>query len=207
MQRDGQGRLESETLSGQGMGKFQPARVQRQTSTRIQRGAITLITDDVTAEAGQMNSDLVLATGFQTHFDERKLPARLRHAIMSDRQSAAWRRAVIAEHMQGPGLGERTSDRAALRLGTSDHDFLVALFHFRPSRPQLMLGLHGLGEQHQAGRLAIESMDDQSPLVLFDCLLRKNSFSRTDKVSVSPPRAATVRSPAGFSTTNRAASS
>ena len=70
MQRDGQGRLESETLSGQRMGKFQPARVQRQTSTRIQRGAITPITDDVTAEAGQMNSDLVLATGFQTHFDE-----------------------------------------------------------------------------------------------------------------------------------------
>ena len=39
---------------------------QRQTSTRIQCGALTPITDDVTAEAGQMNSDLVLTTGFQT---------------------------------------------------------------------------------------------------------------------------------------------
>jgi hypothetical protein len=80
------------------MAKFQLARMQRKPPRGIGSRAIFAVADDRIPERGQLNADLVLASGFKRQLNQRFVPACANYTVMRDCQLAT---SIDAAHLHG----------------------------------------------------------------------------------------------------------
>src|SRR5439155_11348930 len=142
----------------------QPRGVQTDTPQGVAAAPVRAVADDRVPARRELSPDLAPPSRHERELEQRRPPRALQHAVTGDRLLAV---ASIARgpDAQRPILHERRGQRP-LRL-TDDalhaghvHPLRRARVELRLERP---LHLERLGEDEEAGRLAIEAVDDEDP--------------------------------------------
>src|ERR1700736_5644539 len=88
LQPPGESAVEFHRFARERVAKFQLARMQRKPPRGIGSRAVFAVADDRMAEGGQLNADLVLASGFERYLKQRFVPACANYVVMRDCQLA-----------------------------------------------------------------------------------------------------------------------
>ena len=162
----GIGRLELHLFARDGVVEAELEGVQRQTAEGIEvLEAIASVADDGMAEVLHVDTDLVLAAGFEVELHERIAVGTLDGAVVGDGFLAAVVRGAGVD-VEG-AVGEPGVDNALVFLHLAGHNGHVAAVedNLVPVVAQGVLRLLVLGKHHQTGRVAVEAVDHVDTVV------------------------------------------
>src|SRR5688500_14285423 len=131
---------------------------------RIRTVDIALLADQGMAAKARLDPDLVTTPGLKPHLDERCIAKTFDHVILADRFHAlriAWVGFLLDERLGIPD--QRVAPGAGGWRRAAIDDRAVNALRFTPGelglQPPLRLGI--LSEDHQAGGVLVDAMDDE----------------------------------------------
>ena len=144
-----------------GCTQAEPAGVERHPSERVRPTPVLAVAGDRMAQVGELDADLMAASGAERQREDRRVAAPRAHLIVRDRRLARRPRA----DPQGAILREPALERAARRADAPlHHRDVLALGRPRLElRLQMPLRLGRLRDDDEPGRVAVEAMDDEGP--------------------------------------------
>ena len=177
------------------MAKFQLARVQREPPRGIGFRAVLAIAGDRMAKRGQLNADLVAASGLERKLEQRSVSFRAKHAVVGDRQLAALFDATgTINDLVSTSLSLSVPCASAGTPSTTARYLLMTPFQFRCSAACADSVLANImrPEVSRSSRWTMKTCCAGVFMSAFRCVLRIRyavfSFSRSEPIESSPAR-------------------
>lgn len=123
-------------------------------------GLIFGVANDGAADLGKLEPDLMTAASFQSEFDEGAAHAMTQDSVMGDGFTCAGAGPIAHEDAVGLAFINVAAEGAGVGRWGSFDEGEVAFLKVLPVGLEEFFGLLGLGEEEDAGGLAVETMDD-----------------------------------------------
>jgi len=160
--------------------------VEHETGARIASRTVTLVSGHRMAEGGELYADLMFPSRLQAHFDEGIVAGTFDQGPAAQGSQSSPFAGAGLPHPRGSGLDEPGVEATGIgsHIALDEGDIAPVAGPLRPFVHEYLFRPRVAGDDHHAGGVSIQAMDDGSPRLR---VLPPESLSDEVEEVLSPP--------------------